>query len=173
MKLPTLCLLVLLSACSNSSGTPPETAAETPEELLRQMRQVVVELGARPEHQDPQVTIQHLLVAVAGGGVPSATRTPAEAEAFAAGLLARARQGEDFDTLVKSHTDEVHPGIYVMSLGISPGPPVYARAELVPGFGDVAWRLGVGEIGVLPYDGGVPGHEPKSPHGYHLIKRLE
>lgn len=173
MKALALSLLVLLPACSDSSGTPPETAAETPEELRRRMDLAIAELEARPEHRDPQVTIQHLLVAVAGGGVQGARRTPAEAGALTAELLARSLQGEDFDTLVKNYTDEVHPGIYTMSLEPGTAPGVHPRADMVACLGDVAWRLRVGEIGVAPYDGGSAGHEPRSPHGYHLIKRLE
>lgn len=173
MKALALCLLVLLPACSDSSETRLGAAAETPEELRRRMDLAIAELEARPEHQSPRVTIQHLLVAVTGGGVPGAHRTPAEAGALAAELLARTRLGEDFDTLVKNHTDEAHPGIYTLSLEPGTTPGVHPRADVVACLGDVAWRLQVGEVGVAPYDGGVAGHEPRSPHGYHLIKRLE
>lgn len=38
---------------------------------------------------------------------------------------------------------------------------------MVPGFGNVGWRLQPGEIGVAPYDA------KKSPYGWHIIKRLK
>jgi parvulin-like peptidyl-prolyl isomerase len=38
---------------------------------------------------------------------------------------------------------------------------------MVAAFGDVAWRLDVGEFGVAPFD-------PKdSPYGWHIIQRRE
>jgi parvulin-like peptidyl-prolyl isomerase len=37
---------------------------------------------------------------------------------------------------------------------------------MVPGFGDVGWRLKVGEVGV------APNHSIDSPFGWHIIKRL-
>jgi len=44
---------------------------------------------------------------------------------------------------------------------------------MVLGFGDVAWRLAVGEVGVMRYDGERFDVEARSPFGYHLVKRLE
>jgi parvulin-like peptidyl-prolyl isomerase len=38
---------------------------------------------------------------------------------------------------------------------------------MVPGFGDVAFELKVGEVGLCPFDG------VRSPFGFHVIKRLE
>ena len=60
-----------------------------------------------------------------------------------------------------------------MSLGQPSSPGVWPRADMARAFGDVAWRLAVGEIGVSRYDGGIPGADPASPFGYHIIKRLE
>lgn len=41
------------------------------------------------------------------------------------------------------------------------------RAQMVPGFGDTAFGLEVGAVGLLPYD------EQSSPFGWHVIKRIE
>jgi hypothetical protein len=162
-------VLAPLGACSDPEPTPGPPA-QTPEELLRLLKVAVDGLAARPEHTASEVTFQHLLVGVAGG-VPGVTRTAAEAELLAAGLLARAVAGEDFDLLVKNETDDRHPGIYTLTTGTpEPGRSV-ARSAMMRGVGDAAWRLAVGELGVAPYDGGQPGHEPVSPLGWHLVLR--
>ena len=44
---------------------------------------------------------------------------------------------------------------------------IYARAKMVPYFGDVSFSLEVGEIGLAVYDSG------KSKYGWHIIKRLK
>ncbi|NOT31342.1 MAG: hypothetical protein HOP15_12925 [Planctomycetes bacterium] len=172
MKLLAVLLMALFVGCSDFEVGSAGAAAETPEELVRRMLATIAEQSARPEHGASEVTIQHLLVGVSGG-VAGITRAPLEAEGLAAELLARAQNGEDFDLLVKNHTDEVHPGIYTLSALHADPPRVYARAGMVVGLGDLAWRLEVGELGVAPYDGGIPGHTPKSPRGYHLVKRLK
>jgi parvulin-like peptidyl-prolyl isomerase len=42
----------------------------------------------------------------------------------------------------------------------------HPRAAMVPGFGNVGFALGAGEVGVAEFD------EEKSPFGWHVIKRL-
>jgi hypothetical protein len=160
-----------LCACSGDAEDAP-APAQPDQQLVQQMKLAIAELEKRPEHGEGELTIQHLLVGVAGA-LPNVKRTESEAEGLAADLYARAKGGEDFDTLVKNFTDDEHPGIYTMSLTVSDQPKVYRRDEMtVAAFGDVAWRLAVGELGVAPYDGDVPG-KPKSPYGYHVIKRLK
>lgn len=128
--------------------------------------------GGRAESAGPapdKVIVQHLLVSFAGRlpgrAVP---RSQSDAASLAASLLDRARGGADFDALVKEFTDDRHPGLYTMvGRGQVPGPGQYGRDQMVPGFGDVAFTLAVGEIGLCPFDG------VKSPFGWHLIKRIE
>ena len=126
--------------------------------------------GAVPAGPAPDnVVVQHLLVSFAGrlpGRVVA--RSQADAATLAASLLARAQHGDDFDALVKEFTDDRHPGVYTMvGRGQVPGPGQYGRDQMVPGFGDVAFSLAVGEIAMCPFDG------VKSPFGWHLIKRIE
>jgi hypothetical protein len=71
---------------------------------------------------------------------------------------------------VARHTDDSPPGIYGLSNRgvVSAGPPrEYPRDQMVPAFGDVGFKLQVGEIGVADYDART------SPYGYHVIKRVE
>lgn len=170
---PGLLLVALLPACSGSEETPSAVADRAPEELVREMYAAVDELKARPEHTESEVTIQHLLVAVAGRGIEGVTRTPAEAEQLTAELFARARADEDFDLLVKNWTNEEHPGIYVLTTGAGDPPRSYARDKMWAGLGDIAWRLQVGELGVAPYDGHFDPLQAKSPLGFHIVKRLK
>src|SRR5688572_7616957 len=92
---------------------------------------------AEPEH----IEVQHILIGFSGS-VPGKriTRTKEEARALAYDLLAKAQAGEDYDALVRKHTDDSPPGIYGMSnRGAQPGRGEYARDGMVPAFGDVGF----------------------------------
>ena len=65
--------------------------------------------------------------------------------------------------LGKEFSNDPGGGPYVMSTDGSGG---YARASMATSFGDVAWRLDVGQVGVCAYD------PVKSKFGWHIIKRL-
>jgi foldase protein PrsA len=119
---------------------------------------------------EPQVVVvQHVLVGFKNSVQGKAIgRTKAEAGALAETLLERARAGEEFDALVREYTDDRHPGIYKLT---NTGAPrmsgARTREQMVTGFGDVAFRLAVGEVGIVPY------HASSSPYGWHVVKRLE
>ncbi len=118
-----------------------------------------------------RVTVQHLLLSFKGAeGSRNSDRSKKETHELAESLLERARAGstEDFDALVKEYTDDRYPGIYVMTnYGTSARGKERDRDAMVPGFGDVAFSLEVGEVGMAHY------HAALSPYGYHLIRRLE
>jgi len=120
-----------------------------------------------PDH----VTVQHILIAFQGT-IPgsSITRTRDEAEALARQIFARARMGEDFDALVKEFTNDEYPGIYNLSnTGVEPDLAIkeFQRAKMVKAFGDVSFRLRIGEIGLAEYDAAA------SKYGWHIVKRLK
>ena len=123
-----------------------------------------------PQVEPERVTVQHILISFAGK-LPDkpVSRSQEEARALAYDLLARARRGEDFDGLLRQFTDDQAPGIYSMcNRGRQPVVRgEYPREGMVPSFGDVAFGLSVGELGLADYD------PQKSPYGYHLIKRLK
>ena len=130
--------------------------------------------GEQPAH----VVVQHILIGFEGS-VPgkNITRTKEEARAVAAEVLAKAKKGDDFDALVKQYTDDRAPGIYAMAntdVAIAPLKPgtkasgkEFPRGGMVKSFGDVAFSLTVGEIGMAEYD------HANSRFGWHIIKRLE
>ena len=129
--------------------------------------------GDRALAKDPEpdiVRVQHILIGfkrtVTGKKLE---RSKAEARELAADLLARATADDaDFDALVKEFTDDNYPGIYLLT---NKGAPRVNRAqtrdEVQPFFGDVAFSLEVGAVGMAKYHGGL------SKYGWHIIKRIE
>jgi parvulin-like peptidyl-prolyl isomerase len=165
-----LLLLALLGACSGDSTAPQaDPAAETARDLER-LREDIAKVAALPEAKDDVIEVQHILISFRGSSPrmpPSVTRTREEAEALAADVYGQLRDGGDFTALMEQHSDDkAGSGIYRMSQNREV-PADYARNGMAPAFGDVGWRLGVGEIGVAAHD------PAKSPFGWHLIKRLK
>ncbi len=144
-------VFVLAAACSGLALA----AGEAPQS----------QTAAEPEH----IVVQHILISFAGK-LPGkdVTRTQEEAKKLAYEVLEQARKGEDYDALVQKYTDDKAPGIYGMAnLGVTPGAGEYPRNRMVAAFGDVGFKLQVGEIGIADFD-------PKtSPYGYHIIKRIK
>jgi foldase protein PrsA len=135
--------------------------------LVLAMAGAPVDAGRKDEPN--QVVVQHLLIGF-GKKVPNKQldRSKAEAKALAVELLERAQAGEDFDAMVQEYTDDRYPGIYTMANKGQPKPADgFTRDQMAPRFGDVAFDLKVGEVGLAIY------HPAMSPYGYHVIKRLE
>jgi hypothetical protein len=156
-------LMAAIVGCGSKEDTgETETAVETAAE----------EAGDDAVVQEPGViAVQHILIAFEGTlpGKP-VSRTQDEAKTLAGEIFEKAKSGEDFDALVKEHTDDAYPGIYKMA-NFNGQPDmaqqIYPRARMVPAFGNVGFKLQVGEIGLAEFD-------PKtSPYGWHIIKRVE
>jgi hypothetical protein len=156
--------LLLLAACPASP--PAEPAAPSP---LERLRADAAAVAARPEAADDVIEVQHILISFRGipRGPAGVTRTREEAEALAAEVYAEVQAGADFTALMQEHSDDKgSAGIYRMSQNPKV-PAEWERKGMVAAFGDVGWRLAVGEVGIAPYD------EQKSKFGWHLIKRLQ
>ena len=155
-------LLVLLApGCANKGGSKTETTAQTSEAT------VSTTTDKEPDH----IRVQHILIGFKGS-VPgkTITRSEAEAKTLAYSLVDSAKAGANYDELVARHTDDSAPGIYgLANRGVTAaGPPSeYGRDQMVPAFGNVGFKLKVGEIGVADYDART------SPYGFHVIKRVE
>ena len=122
---------------------------------------------SEPDH----VSVQHILVGFEGS-VPGkdVTRSREEASRLANELYTRAKAGDDFDKLVEEYTDDRVPGIYdLANNGITADTSrlEYPRSKMARAFGDVAFSLKVGEVGLTYYDAS------DSPFGYHVIKRVK
>jgi len=135
---------------------------------MEKFRAHITEVASRPEHKDPSIQVQHLLISFKGAGT-KASRSKEAAEKEAAAIWERIVKGEDFDGLVKKYTDDSHPGIYgmVLSGGGDQNKMIFPRKGMVAAFGDIGWRLKVGEVGTAGFDA------TKSPYGWHIIKRLK
>jgi len=121
--------------------------------------------GGEPD----KIVVQHILIAFKKS-VPAKPieRSKQDARVLAGQLFDRALEGEDFGELVKEYTDDSFPGIMILTNTEAPrvagGTP---RSMVVGKFGDIAFRLDVGEIGMAKH------HATLSPYGWHVIKRLE
>ncbi len=150
--------LVSIAACGAADSSEPPAPLDFDAHLAA--------LAAKSEHTDERVEVQHVLISFAGRGT-KATRSQAEAETLARQVYDRVQAGEDFDALVKEFTDDSHPGIYLMTQS---GPTrlgeIYNRKDMVGAFGNVGWKLAVGEVGVAAFD------PDSSPYGWHIVKRL-
>jgi len=129
-----------------------------------------IDTAAKKEtRQEPDVVVvQHILISFKGkvDKKKNVTRTKKEAEALATELFERATS-EDFEALVKEYTDDSFPGIYKLTNNGAPRiTGAVPRSGMVTSFGDVAFSLDVGEIGMASYSGG------SSPYGWHIVKRL-
>jgi len=115
------------------------------------------------------VVVQHVLIAHEGAEIAGVTRSVDQARALAQTVLEKARAGEDFGRLVQLYGDDRGgDGVYaIANFGATPQTTEeVTRVGLVRGFGDVAFTLEPGEVGVVDYDA------VRSPHGFHVIKRL-
>lgn len=149
--------LALLSACGKSQdpAAPPAPPAkkERPASVA----------GGEPA----VVEVKHVLIAFKGIEGIEATRSREEAESLAYEVLGRARKGEEFETLMALSDDKPGQPSYVMTNdGIEPEPGETSRRRMIPAFGDLSFKMSVGEIGLIPYD------PVSSPYGFHIVKRI-
>ncbi len=146
-------------AAKTTDGSNPSTDAPKASKST-DMDTAFKELMAKPEVSDDSIQIQHILIGFKGAPrLTGVTRSKDEAKALAQKVFDDALNGGDFDALVKQYTNDSAPGIYGLTKA--------SRAGMVKGFGDVGFRLKVGEIGVSPWDAAA------SPFGWHIIKRLK
>ena len=171
-KLSTLLALALaLPACMEANESPAPAgeapaAEESADDPLAALQRNVAETAAREEVDAQDIRVAHILVAFAGASRATVSRSKAKAEQRAAELLARIEAGEDFMVLMKESSDDTGGGVYSMTTG-SPGAGVFPRSSMAPAFGDIGYRLEVGQVGVAEYD------PQGSPFGWHIILRVE
>ncbi len=158
-----VCLSVMLVVGVLGCGSKEETSEST---------ETASEESSDAPKEEPQViSVQHILIAF-DGSLPgrSISRTQEEAKIVANEIFDKAKSGADYDALVKEHTDDAYPGIYKMSNFDAQGDMgqgVFPRARMVPAFGNVGFKLEVGEVGLAEFN------SQTSPYGWHIIKRVE
>jgi len=157
--------LLMLSACGKKEdAVPPAPAASTSTS------------GGRPDKmpngEPAVVTVKHVLIQFAGSNRSEQTRTKEEAQKLAYEILNRAKSGEDFDKLMKESSNDPGEGTYTMvNDGIRANenaqPMEFDRGTMAKSFGDVGFRIAVGEVGVAEY------HPTDCSFGWHIIKRIK
>lgn len=145
---------------------------DAPNEQVTKLRGDASKLMEKDEHDAERVKVQHLVISrymTAPSGRQKILQ-PADAERLAAEVYAKVLAGEDFTKIVEEYTYDAlqgdPTGSYVMVKDDSELEGT-KRSGMIPAFGDAAWRLEIGEFGVVLYD------ERRSFYGYHIIKRLE
>jgi len=155
--------VLFLSACGKDDPkpAPPPVGPAGPPKAVRPATTANGEAAV--------LTVEHILIGVKGGRASSAKREQGEAQRVAFELLGRARSGEDFVKLRDEYTEDPGKGPYTMTnIGIDPADrSEYGRDGMAKAFGDVSFRLEVGQVGITDYDPAT------SPFGYHVIKRVK
>jgi hypothetical protein len=143
------------------AGTPAVApAAPIAVEAKKTMDQTIAELMAKPEVADDAITVQHVLISFQGAPrMTNVTRSKEEAKELTERVWAKALTSSDFKGLMAAYSNDTGPGEYPMTKA--------TRAQMVKAFGDVGFRLKVGEMGVAPWDASA------SPFGWHIIKRVK
>ncbi len=184
----SLALLLLIAACASTPKSDvegdgeayadnaaceelaePEKAKPEPTKTdLQVMLDRIDEVTARNEVDVDTIEVQQLLIAVKNPQYPDVIRTNAESTELAAKLYVQITNGDNFDSLFKEYGDNLPPSISSMTKNKSKlEDGIYPRSAVISAFGDVGWKLKIGEVSVAPYD------KVSSPYGFHIIKRLK
>lgn len=156
----SLLAFAALASCSGESTTSGGAASGGTSAATGSMDDSIKALIAKPELADSSITVQHVLIAFQGAPrIQGVTRSKDEAKVLAEQVWKEALGGADFKALMKQHSNDSGGGEYPMTKA--------GRMQMVKGFGDVGFRLAVGEIGVAPWD------QTASPYGWHIIKRVK
>lgn len=176
VRILSFALVIAVSgmACNGAEETAEEGAETTADEPTAEATPEAAgeggEEAADEKFPADHILVQHVLIGFQGS-VPgkNITRTQEEAATLANEVLKRAKSGEDFGELVREYTDDRYPGVYSLANNdVTPtGSNESARSEMVPGFGDTAFSLRTGEVGMAVFG------KPASPFGWHIIKRVD
>lgn len=155
---PVLLAALALGACKQIGLAPGE----------RHPEEVRVDPGETPEPE--RVEVQHVLISFVGAELPGVTRSLDKAREMAERVYAAALDGRPFDELVHLYSDDGGgDGIYKLTnWGVARlEPSEMERGRMVRDFHRMAFRLAVGEVGLVPFDASG------SPLGFHVMKRLK
>jgi hypothetical protein len=154
----------VLSRCGKEAPKPPEPGPAAPAAKPPRPEKL-------PNGEPAAVSVKHVLIAFQGATRSQATRSREEAERLAYEVLSRAKAGEEFEKLMRELSDDrgARDGrAYDMANdGVPTHGEEFERGGMAKDFGDVSFRIGVGEIGFAPYDPQTCGF------GYHIIKRVK
>jgi peptidyl-prolyl cis-trans isomerase D len=156
--------IAVLAGCGGQPTPPPAKPAPTATAPADPSVSPVVSsdiLAREPLANTAQV--KHILIGWAeladafGGRIDprAAKRSKAEAEAIVRGIVKQLKDGADFDTVMKTNSEDTGSAATNHMFTVTPD------AQLVIEFRQLSLRLNVGEIGVVQSD-----------YGFHIIKRF-
>jgi len=151
----------------NNGKEYPQGENMAGKELLGVIETEAARLLKIEEHKDVEVELQHILIAFEGAARSQNPQSREDAAAKAWDLYQQVKGGADIAVLMKANSDDPGPGIYKLTTAATPAQGVYPRTQMIPCFGDLGWRLKVGEVGITNY------HPQTGQFGYHIIKRLK
>jgi parvulin-like peptidyl-prolyl cis-trans isomerase-like protein len=153
--------LAALAGCPASQASPP--ARPNPADVAPPVSSVIsADILAR-EPVANTAMVKHILIGWAdladsfqGHLDPrAAKRTKADAETEVRALLKQLKDGADFDTVMKTSSEDTGSAASGHAFTVTPD------AQLVIEFRQLSLRLNVGEVGVVQSD-----------YGFHIIKRF-
>ena len=163
------CAIALaLSGCDSKSETPAAPAGGS----------TATPTGKKAPEPD-HVEVDHILIGIenlnaAPGGFSGKWALP-KARVIAYDLLARLKAGGDWAKAKEEYSEDGQPGnrggpYGMANYGVKTLPGERQRTGpqgMVPAFGNVGFKLAVGEIGIADF------HPEASPYGFHIIKRTK
>jgi hypothetical protein len=152
--------VVLLSACGDPESKPSAAGRSGPSAVAHGPRSA------------GHIVVDHILIKVRSATSPQAAHDEVEARMAAYELLDKLKAGGNWATLKRANSEDGSPGApggpYAMAdRNLTPAPDERPRDGMVAAFGDVGFRLAVGEMAIANYD------RVTSPYGFHIIKRIE
>lgn len=155
-------LLIVLSACGkdDASETTPTTY-----KLPGQEPTAPSASTGEPKY----IKVDHILIGVRSPQNTKGRRDPVQAKKYAYALFDDLKKGAPWAELKRLNSEDPPPGgPYGMSNTDVPERDGYIpRGRMVSAFGDVGFKLKVGEMGMADWD------LRTSKYGYHIIKRVE
>ena len=107
------------------------------------------------EYKKEEIKASHILITTLNDmGEPLSEEETAKKESEAQDILARIKQGEDFEALAKEYSDDKASAVNGGDLGY------FAKGVMVPEFEEAAFKLEKGQVSDVV----------KSSFGYHIIK---
>ncbi len=163
MRLVFALVAVLVAACGPTGMSGPSMNNKLATTGTASDTVISTEILER-EPRSNRTKVKHILIGWSdkaeayGGGIDprAGKRSRGDAEGEVRGLTKQLAAGADFDTLMKSHSEDKGSAAAAEAYDVSPD------AQLVIEFRQLGLRLDAGEVGVVESD-----------YGFHIIKRVE
>jgi parvulin-like peptidyl-prolyl isomerase len=152
-----LFVLVATMGCDEKKPTPVASAVSATPSAAVSVAPSIPVVASAPAKVPDAIAAQHILVAYKGAKAADKkiTRSKADAKKRAEEVLAKAKSGTDFSSLVAEYSDDPGSKERQGSLG------KFTRDKMTKPFSDAAFALGVDQISDVV----------ETDFGFHVIKR--